>query len=42
MRLFCPTAQRPHERLDERFYQALKPLILLAPATVHGVVFEVF
>ena len=28
--------------LDRRIHQALKPLILLAPATVHGVVFEVF
>src|SRR3954467_334614 len=42
LRLFCPTPQALQRRLDRRIHRALKPLILLAPATVHGVVFEVF
>jgi hypothetical protein len=42
VRLFCPTGQRIHPRLKRRIHWALKSLISLAPATVHGVVFEVF
>src|SRR4051812_8642175 len=40
--LFCPTEQRLFVRTDQRLRSAPKPLIPLMPATVHGVVFDIF